>query len=226
MATSHHGSAPWIMHSLQLGEADADPVEVDRVLHLARDRRPGDAGVHAERQVELAALRVERVVDGVARAGTCRRPRSSADDGVGDRVVAHERLERRAAPRIGRSRLKPPTPRAKRSGRSPRSAVRGRRRRCRRCVSRIASLDAVGVHVVEQLARARGSVKKESPALEVVLLRRGSSTSGPSCRPMVDVHQAVDRRSSCVPSFAAALAGLGLSTLPVGEHRHDVTSPR
>ena len=79
IAVSHHGSAPWIMHSFSSGKRYAHPVEVDRVLRLAGERRAGDAGVHAEREVELAALRVQRVVDGVGRRVHAVAPEARAD---------------------------------------------------------------------------------------------------------------------------------------------------
>ena len=60
-AASHHGSAPWIMQRRSSGNRIAHLVEVDRVLRLGRDGRAGDAGVEAQREVELAALGVERV---------------------------------------------------------------------------------------------------------------------------------------------------------------------
>ena len=79
---------------LQLGEPHAHPVEMDRVLHLTGDRRPGEPGVHAQRQIELAALGVERVVDRVARRVHAVAPERRADHGVRDLVVGDEALER------------------------------------------------------------------------------------------------------------------------------------
>ena len=93
---------------LQLREAHADPVEVDRVLRVARDRRPGQAGVDAQRQLELAALRVEREVHRVAGRVHAVAPEARADDRVRDRVVAHEALERGAGSASARSRSWPP----------------------------------------------------------------------------------------------------------------------
>jgi hypothetical protein len=54
-------------HELQLREVQAHPIEVHGILALAGRRRPGDARVHGDRQVELDALGVERVVDGLVR---------------------------------------------------------------------------------------------------------------------------------------------------------------
>ena len=116
MAMSHQGSAPWIMHNRSSGKRMQT-----RSRWIGFWTSPGiggpDAGVHAQRQVRLAALRVERVVDRVAGRVHAVAPEARPDDGVDDRVVAHERCE--AAQRgIGRRRLKPPTPSENRSGRS------------------------------------------------------------------------------------------------------------
>ena len=117
MAVSHHGSAPWIMHSRSSGKRTHTRSRWIGFCTSPGIGGPGMPGVEAQRQVELAALRVERVVDGVARRVHAvapeararrwrRRPGGRATNDSSDRSVG-----------IGRSRLRPPTPRAKRSGR-------------------------------------------------------------------------------------------------------------
>src|SRR5579864_3971349 len=77
----------------QLGEPDAHTVDVDGVLRLGGQGWPRDPGVHAQRQVEFAAFRVEGVVHRVARRVHAVAPEAGADGRVGHRVVVDERLE-------------------------------------------------------------------------------------------------------------------------------------
>ena len=76
---SVHGSPPWRVTILQLGEEPAHLVEQRDVLRRVPDARTGHARGRADRDVELDALRVDRVhllvVDRdlrvQARPGTC-----------------------------------------------------------------------------------------------------------------------------------------------------------
>ena len=75
----------------KLGEAHAHPVEVDRVLHLAGDRRARDPGVHAQRQVEFGTLGVQRVVDRVGGRVLAVTPEAGSHRNVGHRQVVDDR---------------------------------------------------------------------------------------------------------------------------------------
>ena len=118
---------------LQLGEPEADPVEVDRVLRLRGQRRPGDAGVDAERRGRARSTSCTAGSRPRRSAGTCRRPRSS---GRPSRTRPGGRATNDSSARsvfIGRSRFSPPTAEREavgsRLGEAQRAAVaRGRRR--------------------------------------------------------------------------------------------------
>ncbi len=152
---------------LELGEPDADAVQVHRVLGLRRQWRPWDAGVEADGQVQLAALRVERVVDGVARRVHAVAPEARPDGDVGDRVVPHERLE--SAHGLDRAQQVQPA-HAERQPVGPlvhvaqaTVALEAELRQHDR------PLDAVRVHVLDQFRQLRAG-QERLPALEVVLL--------------------------------------------------------
>ena len=75
----------------KLGEPHTHPVEVDRVLHLARDRRARDPGVHAQRQVQFGALRVQRVVDRIGGRVLAVTPETGSHHRIRDRQVVDDR---------------------------------------------------------------------------------------------------------------------------------------
>ena len=82
---------PWVgavdHAQFELGEPHADPVEVDRVLHLTGYRRSWNAGVDAQRQPEFRALGVERVVHGVTGRVLTVAPKARPHNGVRHRQV-------------------------------------------------------------------------------------------------------------------------------------------
>ena len=78
-------------------------------------------------------------------------------------------------------------------------------------------LDAVGVHVLEQLGQL-GALEERVAALEVVLLDPDHPL-GLLLVAQVDVHEAVDRsgHSLALPSDSSSCCSAGLSTLPVAD---------
>src|SRR5262249_43388738 len=150
----------------------------------------------------LAALHVERVIDGVARWIHPVAPEARPDDGERDRVIAHERLE--AAQRAHRAQQVEPAD-------AEREAVGPLARVALRAVAALAepgeqdrALDAVLVHVVEQL-RELGAAEEGISASEVVLLDPDHPV-GLLHVAHVHVHETVDR-SRHEPASLATRAG-------------------
>src|ERR1700709_1499009 len=63
------------------------------ILPLARDGRSRESGVDADRQIKLAGLGLERVVDRIAAVVHDVAPEAGADADVADRIVSHERFD-------------------------------------------------------------------------------------------------------------------------------------
>src|SRR6202161_4219593 len=78
---------------LQLWKPHTNPVEVNGVLHLTGNRWPRKAGVDAQRQPDLGAFGVQRVVDGIARRGLPVAPEAWPHSGIRDRKIVDDRAE-------------------------------------------------------------------------------------------------------------------------------------
>ena len=168
----------------ELREADADAVEVDRVLDLARESAV--PGCRCSRRAAGRARSTSCRAGSRPRrwAGTCRRPRSSARPprrrpGCRARTIARLR-----SAGIGRRRLKPPTPRENRSGRSP--AKRWARSALLPLLSIFVSRIARSTPLASMSSSSSASSglrRKELPALKVSSLTR-IIHSGGSASPM------------------------------------------
>ena len=167
IAVSHHGSAPCIMQSLSSGKRTQTRSRWIGFCASPGIGGPGRPGVHAQRQVELAALRVEREVDGVGRRVHAVAPEARADDRVRDRVVGTKLSSRRRF-FIGFSRSWPPAPRLNRSGWASTNDS-ARFEGWAMLTIKHGPLDAVLVHLVEQLAELAAREHRRA-RLEVVLL--------------------------------------------------------
>jgi hypothetical protein len=185
-------------HQLELGEVQADPVQVERVLHLRRRGRPRDARIHRERELELDALGVDRVVERVARREVDREGRHPGEH---DRLPGAEGRERaqppHAAPgvelRAQEEAVGPLLREGQHVGGGP-LGVGGEDR----------LLDAELVHQVEGLGHR--VIAEEVLALLEVALRHLLEPGRPPELGHVDVHPAVDHPRRHAASYSVAVS--------------------
>ena len=142
----------------QLREPQSDPIEVDGILRFGRQRRTRDAGVHAEQQIELAALCVHGVVNGVCGRVHAIAPEARAGHRVSHRVVLDKGLQ--LPQRLHRPEQVEPTDA---EGTSVGSGLDEAERSPLHVIDPSGEdrlLDAVGIHALNELAELRAGEER------------------------------------------------------------------
>ena len=203
IATSHHGSAPWIMHSFSSGNRTHTRSRWIGFCTSPGIGGPGQPGVDTQRQLEFGALRVQRVVDGIAGRIHAVAPEARPDSGIRDRQVAVHGSElaqcgHRAQQIDAADRQREPV-------RPLLDELAGGHRGLDQVVHQDGLGDAVFVHLVEQL-RQFDLLVQRLRALEVVVADLEHELGLLGRLAEVHVDQAVDD-ALCVMSVPVASLG-------------------